>query len=213
MPKDKISTLSYSGKGEQSLNESLQQILKTAREQESISIRTLLTSLAGRGYAVLLIILSIPFCFPINIPGFSTPFGIALAFIGFRIACAKRPWWPKRVLDINIPSKRLTKLVEKAIIVVQGLRKVLYPRINILVNHPVIRRLNGILIALLAILLSFPLPIPMTNMLAALPILCFGIGKLEDDGLVILVGYVLSLLCFAYFIALYLLGRSILLHF
>lgn len=194
------------------LNDSLQQILTMAREKDSVPIRALLTSLAGRGYPALLIILSIPFCFPINIPGFSTPFGIILAFIGLRMACAKRPWWPKKMLDKSIPSKRLIKVIQKAISIVHALRKVLRRRLNFLTEYPYVRRMNGLLIAILAVLLSLPLPIPLTNMLCAFPILCFGLGMLEDDGLAILLGYVLTLLCFSMFILLFLAGKSILLN-
>lgn len=194
------------------LDEALEQILTLAREKEFIPFRSLLNFLAERGSAALLVLLSIPFCFPINIPGFSTPFGIILALIGFRIAWGKKPWWPKWILDKNIPSQKLIKVIKKAISVVKVLRKVLHPRLTVLVNHPLVHRFNGLLITVLAILLSLPLPIPMTNMLAAFPILSFGLGMLEDDGVAILLGYLLNLVCFSAFILLFFFGKSILMN-
>lgn len=193
-----------------SIIDSLEEILQIAREKDPLSYRVILQSLTGRGYPALLIILSIPFCFPINIPGFSTPFGLLLAWIGLRIAWGKRPWWPQWILDKEIASKTVIKWVEKGISVVKFLRKALYPRLTFLAVNPLIHRLNGLIIFFLALLLSLPLPIPLTNIFCAIPILLFGLGMLEDDGLAILFAYILSFICFAIFILLFHFGKELL---
>lgn len=196
-------------KPKKSIIDSLEDILKIAREKDLLSFRIILYSLAERGYPALLIILSIPFCFPINIPGFSTPFGLLLAWIGLRIAWGKRPWWPLWILDKEIPSKTVIKWVEKGISVVKFLRKALYPRLTVFAANPLFHRLSGLFIFFLALLLSLPLPIPLTNIFAAVPILLFGLGMLEDDGLAILFAYILSLICFAIFIILFEFGKAL----
>lgn len=191
---------------------SFEEILRLARAHDQLPVRSLITILTGRGYAVLLILLSLPFCFPINVPGLSTPFGIFLAFIGVRMAFAKRPWWPKWFLEKNISSERLIKLITKATVIINKFKKVLHPRLTFMVDLPIIQRLNGILITLLALLLAVPFPIPMTNILSALPIFMMGLGKLEDDGLAVLISYVMALFSFVFFMLIFLFGKSIFYH-
>ncbi len=82
------------------------------------------------------------------------------------------------------------------------------PRIKALVNNPTFHRLNGILVFFLGLILALPLPIPMTNLLAASPILCLGLGLLEDDGVFILISYALALVCFSAFATLFFWGKS-----
>lgn len=159
--------------------------------------------LAEKGYAAILVIFTLPFCFPIQIPGFSTPFGVALALLGLRIGLGLQPWWPQFILKRKLSSKKIKKIVENTIAVVSKLQKVTHPRLFFFTENPVCHRINGFLVSILSIFLALPLPLPFTNLVAALPIFFIGIGLLEDDGLFIIIGYILSLICFAYFIGLY----------
>jgi hypothetical protein len=52
------------------------------------------------------------------------------------------------------------------------------------------------------------MPIPLTNLFFAYPILAFGLGLLEDDGLMIVVGYLLTLVCFSFFTAIIWFGKE-----
>lgn len=188
--------------------ESLQSLLQISKEDPFISIKTIFSVLAGKGYAALFIILSLPFCLPIQIPGFSTPFGLLLGFLAMRYTFAQHLWWPKWILNKQISSKKVALVTEKAIQVVEFLNKITKPRLIILTQSPVFRRMHGIVIFILALLLLLPLPIPFTNMLTAFPIFCIGIGLLEDDGIFILIGYFFTLVCFSMFIGLIILGKS-----
>jgi hypothetical protein len=132
-----------------------------------------------------------------------------LAFIGLRMAFKKHLLWPKWVLDSSFSSQNIKKIVIKAITIVKSSQKILRPRLTAFTNYSFFKHLNGILVAFLGIFLALPLPIPMTNLLAAFPILCIGFGILEDDGVVVLVGYFFALLCFAVFIALFVATKNI----
>jgi hypothetical protein len=59
-----------------------------------MTVDQLQTGLRGRGVAMLLLLLALPFCV-IPIPGLSIPFGIAVLLIGIRIAFRQKPWLPK----------------------------------------------------------------------------------------------------------------------
>jgi hypothetical protein len=51
-------------------------------------------------------------------------------------------------------------------------------------------------------LLALPLPIPFSNTFPAWAIFFHTLGQLEEDGALIIVSYIQTLLCFAYFGAL-----------
>lgn len=180
--------------------------LLTAADGKAMSIRHISEHLDGRGVGVLIVLFSLPFCFPISIPGLSTPFGVLLAFLGLRIAFAKKPWWPNWVLNKEVPYETLNKVVTKTIAVSKMLQKVVKPRFTMLVTQPIIHRIHGLLIFALAFLLALPLPIPLTNMLTAIPICCLGLGLLEDDGVAVIVAYILAIIGFSAFGAIFYFG-------
>lgn len=186
--------------------ESLQLILEMTKEAEEIQFRQIFVALADKQYGALLIVLSLPFCFPIQIPGFSTPFGLMLAFLGMRMALNKKPWWPKWVLDKKVKSVSLVKLVTKTMSVVRYIQKFIHPRLSMLTQNPLFHRFNGILVAILAGILALPLPIPFTNIFSAFPILFIGIGLLEEDGMFVLAGYTIGLAYLSVFIVLFVFG-------
>ena len=189
--------------------DSLEEVETLVLSKKETSLRSIMKILAGKGHATILIILSIPFCLPIQIPGFSTPFGIAIAFIGLRIAFGKRPWLPKWLLEKKFSQTNLLQLLKKTKKAVSKVQKAIKPRLSFLATTPSLHRLNGILVCLLALLLALPLPLPLTNLFSAFPILFMGFGLLEEDGVCILISYALSLLCFAFFTGLFFFGEEL----
>lgn len=181
-----------------SLATQLNALLLLAKD-EDITLRTVIDTLAGKGQAVIMILFSLPFCQPIQIPGFSTPFGLVLAFIGLRVAFGHRVWFPEVILNKKISYDILKKIASIAIKITNKLRFLTSTRLTWLVQTPALHILHGLTITLLAILLALPLPIPFSNLFAAYPILAFGLGLLEDDGVMIIIAYVLSILCLVFF--------------
>jgi len=187
---------------------SMQLLLESIKGSDKTKIKEVFKLLAGKGCPMLIVIFSLPFCIPIQIPGFSTPFGVILAFLGLRIAFGKKVWWPNWILEKELQTKHIEFCGEKVIQMIQMFKKFLHPRLLFLIQNHFFYRLHGILIFILAILLSLPLPIPFSNMLAASPIFLIGLGLLEDDGLLIILGYCIALICFLAFFGLYLLGKA-----
>jgi hypothetical protein len=189
-----------------SLANRLNRLLLEANGQ-SISFKHIIDTLAGRGQAALLILIVLPFCQPIQIPGLSTPFGIILLFIGLRVAFGHRTWIPKILLDKKIPFETLKKIANIAIKITDKLRFFTSTRLVGLVWPSPFRIFHGIVIAILAFFLALPLPIPFTNLLTAYPILAFGLGLLDDDGVMIIVAYLLFFICIAAFASLIFFGN------
>jgi hypothetical protein len=184
------------------LRENLAILLEVSQKQSTVSIGEILKILSGKGRVLILILLSLPFCQPLQIPGLSTPFGLVIAFIGFRMAFGKRIWLPKNVLLKTVPSARIQKIAKKVLKLLTKMKRLIRPRFRWLNEHRPMHVCNGLLIVLLGIFLALPLPIPLTNLSAGWATLLLSIGLLEDDGAFLLAGYFVTLLTIVFFILL-----------
>ena len=54
--------------------------------EQPVTLREVILVLRGRAYLLLVILLALPFCTPVPLPGLSTPFGLAIALISLRLA-------------------------------------------------------------------------------------------------------------------------------
>lgn len=177
-------------------------LLEKSQRQSTISMGEILEILSGKGRLLILIFLSLPFCQPLQLPGLSMPFGLSVAFIGFRMAFSRRIWLPKRVLLKTIPAATVQKFSQKCLKLIKRIARWSHPRIRWLCKHRVSDIFNGLLIGLLGVFLAFPLPIPFTNLIAGWSIFLLSFGLLEEDGVFILGGYFFSFLTLVFFILL-----------
>lgn len=184
--------------------------LQEAGKHKSLSLAEVFQVLPGKGRPLILILLSLPFCQPIQIPGLSIPFGLAIAFIGFRMSFEKSLWLPDSLLSKTIPQDTLSTITEKVLSLIKKMKPWVHPRLLWLSNSFFMEKANGLMICLLGIFLALPLPIPLTNIITAWPILLIAFGILEKDGVFILLGYLISLLTLAFFV---MLGIGITNHF
>src|ERR1700756_5901491 len=97
----------------QSLSTDLEMLFARAKG-ESLTLAELMQSLKGRGSAMLLVLLALPFCF-VAIPGLSTPFGIAICLIGACLVIGCEPWLPRFIMRQCLPTARLAQLLTGAI--------------------------------------------------------------------------------------------------
>ncbi len=74
----------------------------------------ILDATKGRGFHLLLVLIALPFLTPIPLPGFSVPFGLAVAVIGARMALGQRPWLPQKLLERELPPGFLLKVLDTA---------------------------------------------------------------------------------------------------
>lgn len=184
-------------------------LLQKKGKNSSISIGEIFDILSEKGQALLILFLSMPFCQPLQIPGLSTPFGLAIAFIGLKMALGNHAWLPKRILTRKIAPHTLQKITERILWLLKKISGWIYPRLAWLCNYPILQIINGLLICILGILLALPLPTPFSNLMAAWSILFIGLGLLKEDGVFILIGYFVSLVTFGFFVAMILLIKFI----
>jgi hypothetical protein len=136
----------------------------------------------GRGFDLLLLCISLPFLTPIPLPGLSTPFGLVVAVVGARLALARKPWLPDCLLARELPPRFLTKLLKGASRVVRLLEFFLRPRLAVLHEGLVFRRVAGFLIMMSGLLLLLPLPLPFSNSLPAVTVVLLAASALERVG-------------------------------
>ena len=174
---------------------------------KSLTVGELEQALRGRGFAMLLLLLALPFCF-IPIPGLSTPFGIAVFLIGMRIAAGQKPWLPAFVLRKRIPPERLAKVLAGGIRFARAMEKCVKPRMHFLQRWPGMMNLIGIGIASGGLLLLLPLPIPFSNTIPAWAVVFLTAGMMQRDGLLILLGHIMTLASWAFIALCWLLGAK-----
>ena len=196
------------------LSQDLRELLAEAAGR-SLTIGELEAILQGRGFALFILLLSIPFCSPIAIPGLSIPFGVVIMFLGLRIACGRKPSLPSFILKKAVSYTLLERIIRIGLRLCGWMEKVARPRMHFLQRGPGMINLIGLGLASGGVQLLLPLPplIPLSNALPAISIMLLTAGLIERDGVFVLSGYVLNLASWAYFVAMFVLGADVLMKF
>lgn len=171
-----------------SLEDSIIFLLKKAKNQP-VTMKFLFETLSGKGRYLILLLLSLPFCQPIPLPGLSTIFGLVIVLIGISIIVGKHVMLPKAFLKRKVSHKAIEKIAKTALWLVKKIKPLLHRRLELFIFQPAFRILNGVIIALLGFFLAIPLPIPLTNLIPGWIIFMMSLGLLEDDGLIMVIAY------------------------
>jgi hypothetical protein len=173
------------------------EMLHARLKGKSLTLAELKQALKGRGSAILLILLALPFCF-IAIPGLSTPFGIAICLIGARLIIGREPWLPRFIMRRRLSTARLDQLLSGSIKVACKLEKFARPRLAFLHAGPGMLRLIGLGIVIAGLGLMLPLPIPFSNSIPAWAVVLLAIGMMEKDGLCVLLGHLTAIVALVF---------------
>jgi hypothetical protein len=190
------------------LSEEIDALLLIIAERP-LRLREMLGVMQGRAYMLLLILLSLPFCTPIPIPGLSTLFGGVIALIGLRLSLRLTPWLPDRILDAQISPKLVSRLLHAARKTAKGIEVLLKPRLSFLVDFLLLHHLYGAMIFISGLLLMLPLPIPFSNILPAITIIFLAGALLERDGYFVIAGVLAFVVDAAFFSAIFLGGAAV----
>lgn len=173
--------------------DSLALLLKEA-QKGPLSIRTFLTALSGRGKMLLLIVLCLPFG---QVPVIALPFGLVIGYLGMRIAfSSSHIWLPKKLLEKKIPSFVLERMLSQVLRLLNTMKRWTHPRYVWITKHPIMHKLNGIMIALVGISLAISPSIPFSSLIAFIAIFFIAIGLLNDDAVYIILGYFFAIFYF-----------------
>ena len=193
----KFSDSSNQAKRQASLKELLIAHCQICKER-SIPLSELMDNLGSKGFGLLLVFLSLPSALPIPAPGYSSPFGIAIALIALQLLLGRTSLkLPKSLEKIEFKSGITQKILMSAIHFLDKIETFIKPRWPQMQNKTV-----EILIALTLILMAtlMILPIPMTNTLPAMIIFLMAVSLSENDGLLTLLSLGLSSIVLAFYL-------------
>src|SRR5688572_21084064 len=164
-------------------------------EGERVTFREILAELRHRALGFALLIFALPCCLPMP-PGIPTVCGIAVVVIAVNlIAARRRLWLPAAIADKSVARADLRRMVDRLLPYLERLEKVCKPRFPI-VTDPVGKVLIGIVIFALGFIMILPIPL-LGNMPPGFAASIIAIGMTERDGLVVLIGTVLSAVAIA----------------
>lgn len=162
-------------------------------KRDNLTIGEFLHELNVYGHMLVCLIFSVPFLFPVPLPGLATVFGFLIILVSSQVLLGFEPWVPQSWRQQKISTGVLSKILEVLGWILQRTEKVIRPRLKIFAKHPGFVRVNAAVICLVAVLLALPMP-PGFNAPPALAIVALAIGSLERDGAIVILGYVLSFL-------------------
>jgi len=173
------------------LSETLQQLLDV-KETQLVTLDYILLRTRNEGISLLVILLTLPFLIP-NIPGISTPFGLAIAYLAGREMFGKKKKLPKWLGRRSISSEYFPKIIRGTVKCLRFIEKGVKPRHSWWMELPGIQIFHWGIIGFLGVLLALPLPIPGSNLLPAYALLILTASVMEEDGGMVWLGYFLSL--------------------
>lgn len=172
-------------------------------QNDTVTLRELLELVGEQGLLLFCSMLTLPFLFPVSIPGVSTVFGLVIILIGIGVTLNRIPWLPQQLMRRTFEREKLVAVLERGAKNIERLERWVKPRFALMTTGTVINQVNGVALTLCGILLLFPLSfIPFSNTLPAVGILFLTFGTLERDGYLIIAGYISLFLTLIYFIGL-----------
>ncbi len=183
---EKLEQLSHASK-----EDSLLVLLEKSR-MGSLTIHEILEILSGKGSGLLLVFLSLPFCQPLQIPGLSIPFGLVIIILGLRMGLTQKVALPKSVLAKTVSPRLIDIIITKGLWLMGKIKSLIRPRLSWICRRPILRIAHGLTICLLGLYFVLPVPIPFSNIPAAWAIFLISLGLLEDDGLLVCLGYTVT---------------------
>ncbi|MEM8836820.1 MAG: exopolysaccharide biosynthesis protein [Pseudomonadota bacterium] len=169
-------------------------MLLDATERDKVTLEVIFALLAKRGAAIVIFLCAFLIFMPFALfPGFAATLAIIILFAALNLIWGtERVWLPRGFLKLGIPGKVLKRGIEKTMPVLQWLDDHTGKRLVWIAEGRISDQVAGVVIILLAITLILFGFIPFAGGIA-FPIMLLATGLFVRDGLVSLIGYVLSI--------------------
>ncbi len=148
-----------------------------------------------RGFALVLVVATLPFVLPFPTLGLATPVGFALALAAIGMMSGGPARLPRRLGALRVGPGALERAHGVALRVSRVLGRVSRPRLRFMLGGgasrggAAMRVVFAVSLFTAAIVLGLPLPLPLSNFFPAAAILLLATGVLEEDGLLVLAGH------------------------
>jgi hypothetical protein len=142
-----------------------------------------------------MLVFALPCVLPMP-PGIPTICGIALLIIGLNlIAMRRRLWLPSAIADKSVARADLQRVADRVVPHMQRLERFCKPRFPI-VTEALGKVLIGLVVAMLGFIMILPIPF-LGNMPPGFAASVIAIGMTERDGLIVLIGLIVSIAAIA----------------
>jgi len=167
---------------------------RTAVSGHTVTLRELLGLVGEQGLLVFCAILAMPFLLPVTLPFMSTALGMPMLLIGSAVVLNRVPWLPDRLIDHALPSETVQHVLERAAHAADRFEHLVRPRLLALTSTPLANSINGVVLVIAVLALMAPLPlVPFANTAPAIGVILLCLGMAERDGVVILLGHLVTL--------------------
>jgi len=181
--------------GDRSLLPTLERLFAGPRESV-LTIAAFLEGLETRSYPFIVAALTLPNCVPTGIPLLSTVTGIPMVLIVAQAFLGRTtPWLPRSIGRTALKRGRLQDFLARLRPRLERIEAAIHPRHGWWVTG-IPRRLIHFACAGNIVILA--LPIPFDNLFAAWGILFFCLALLEDDGLMAMLGWLMTAVTLAW---------------
>ena len=187
-------------------------LLQTLEELFAGDRKSLLTlgeflgGLHGRSYAFAIAALNVPNCIPTGIPWLSTITGLPMVFLLVQFFAGREvPRLPALVSRRGLQRGKLQTFLGRARRFIQWLEETVHARREWWVNGMPRRVL---LVAWAANIVTLALPIPFDNLFPAWAIMFFCLALIEDDGVMAMLGWLLTAMSAIWTVFLLMVGHA-----
>ena len=161
-----------------------------------LSLRELLAGLDRRAFGMLLFIATLPAFIPIPVGGAIS--GPLVILIGAQLLVGRhRPWLPDFIARRGPHRRALAAFERRFAPWLTRLEALIRPRLPRLLANRAAAVLTGLVLMLLGLLLS--LPIPLTNYLFGVLLLLFALALLERDGVLMIIAWIAGIIAIVVF--------------
>jgi hypothetical protein len=163
----------------------------------ALALNALLAGLEARSFAFVIAALNLPNCIPTGIPLLSTVTGVPMLLFVVQGLLLRHPApsLPAFLGDLELPRGRLQDVLVRARRPISWLEDAIHPRREWWLSGTPRRALQAAW-ALMIVILA--LPIPFDNLFAAWAIMFFCLALIEGDGVMAMLGWLLTLVTLAW---------------
>lgn len=161
---------------------------------QTLRLDELLAGLGQRAFGMLLFVSSLPAFIPI--PGGGAIAGPLVVLIGVQLLIGlRRPWLPKFIARRGPRREAMARFDRRLSPWLARLEHLIRPRLPRVLDHRLASAFTGLLLVLLGVLTT--LPLPFTNFLFGAMLLTFALALLERDGALMLVAWLATVVAIA----------------
>ena len=162
--------------------------LATGNPDDAMTLGELLDRFSERSFGLFLLIVMLPTFIPIPL-GVGAISGGLTSLIGLQVlARFEPPWLPRFIARHEIHRHRLISFRDRMGKWLDRIEKLTKPRNQGMLTHPVAHAFTGLLLVILGVALS--LPLPLTNYPFGVVLLAFAFALIERDGRLMILAWV-----------------------